>query len=170
MNMVVNFVITIFFVCLILGSAQAAAPQAPIFTPLNSIVMFIPGYCVACFIGEALPVSNWANKAVAALRITNKVASSLITALIFDVVFTTILSMILCWVNNIQALGLMGTIDAWLHVYPIALPCVFVLVLIVLPLSTAIAAKVSGFDPRKIAQGGAPDGGPRASKDDQAFA
>lgn len=148
MNLFINFIITIAFDTYILYMAQQAVPQAPIFTPLNWIVSFIPGYAVACFIGTYVPVTNWAN--AAASKTKSKAASAIVTALVYDFAFVTMLTIILCWVNNIQTLGLEGTFFAWLQLYPVALIACFFIILIILPIGMSLAAKVSGFDPRKL--------------------
>lgn len=156
MNLFVNFIITIAFTTYILAMAQMGAPQAPILTPLNYVVSFIPGYAVACWFSTYIPVTNWAEKAASKCR--GNVSTALVRALVYDFVLVTLLSITLCWVNNIMTLGLEGTVQAWLGLYPIALVAVFVIVLIILPIGMALAAKVSRFDPRKLpprdAQGG----------------
>lgn len=145
LNIVVNFIISVFFVSLILGMAQSQAPMAPIFTPLNFIVAFIPGLAVAYLIGDLFPFANWGNKAYE--KIGSKVAATLVRALIMNFCFTTSISLVLCWVNNVQSVGLVGSLMAWWTVYPIGLVGVFFLVLIAVPLGTYIAKTVSGFDP-----------------------
>lgn len=60
------------------------------------------------------------------------------------------LAIILCWVNNILTLGPEGTFFAWLQLYPVALVACFFIILAILPIGMSLAAKVSGFDPRKL--------------------
>ena len=149
LNIVVGLIISIFFVCLALGLAQAAVPEAPIFTPLAFFVSLVSGFCVAYVVGDAMPFVNWSN--AAALRIQHPVGAFLARVIIMDVCFVTVLSVILCWVNNIQTMGIMGTIQAWLGLYPIGLAGTFVILLFTLPLGEAIASAISGFNPKAMA-------------------
>lgn len=146
MNLFVNFLITLVFTTYMLVMAQAANPGAPIMEPLNFIVSFVPGYALAITLSTYIPVSNWANAAAA--RCKGKVTGTIANTLVWDFVLTTLLSFIMCFINNVIPMGFAGMMLNWLRFYPIALAMVFVLVLIVMPVGMALAAKVSGFDPR----------------------
>ena len=70
-------------------------------------------------------------------------------AIVFDIAMTTVMSLLISFVDNIQTRGLEGTFASWLGVFPYALIVAFFIILVFMAPSQALAAKLSGFDPRK---------------------
>lgn len=148
MNFVMNLLITICFVIMNLWIAQSYEPNAPIFTPINFMLNLVTGFGVAYTVGDTLPLVNLGNKAAAHFK--NRVASTLVSTAVMAFLFATILSLVLGWVNNFLRLGAIGTFFAWLSGYPLTLLVAFVVVLAAVPVGSAIARSISGFDPRQM--------------------
>jgi len=149
MNLVILVIFCTIFSGVILFLAQHAPGNeyAPIFTPLNFAIAFIESFAVGYVLADLLPIQAWNAKLLSALHVTNKVASALISTLVFDLVFCTIISFAMGWLSNISTLGWAGTVAAWWASYPICLVLGYAISLAVTPLAVRIAVRGSGFNP-----------------------
>ena len=152
MNIFMNLVIAIGIATLVLSFEQSHNPHAPIFTPVSWVISFLENFAFGMAVINILPVVKWANAAGA--RIKSKFGSLVVQSIIFDLIMSTVLSIIVCTISNIQTMGPAGTFMAWIGVYPWSLVLVFFISLIFMPLFKSLSAKLSGFDPRKMPAGG----------------
>ena len=147
MNIFMNLVICVGMATLILAIVQAQVPEAPIFTPIAWLCMLLESFAFGFTVITLLPVSNWAN--AVASKVEGKIGSYVVQAIVFDIAMTTVMSLLISLVDNIQTHGLEGTFASWLGVFPYALIVAFFIILVFMAPSQALAAKLSGFDPRK---------------------
>jgi hypothetical protein len=123
----------------------------PILTPLGFFVSFVQSFAVGMTVGDLVPAIAWGNKLAAAMRVTNRVATHLISVVVLALVMVTSISFICTWLTNVQTMGMEGVMASWLMVYPVLLVGGYVILATFLIPAMKLAAAISGFDPAKAA-------------------
>ena len=132
-------------------AVEAGLGITGVLTPVGFIQGFVLSYFVGYLWGDLLPAVVWGGKLAGALKARGVVAH-VIKCLVVALVYITVISFSMAFVNNIVEGGIAGTMNFWLMIYPPALASGFVAILLLLPVCQKIAVAASGFDP--VAAGG----------------
>lgn len=124
----------------------------PVFTVLGFFVSFVQSFAVGTFVGDVFPAFILGQKACAKVGIKNKGVAYFISVFFLAFVMITVISFVCTWMNNVQQVGMDGTMAAWLMVYPVLLFGGYIVMLICLMPAFKIASAVSGFDPNEAPQ------------------
>ena len=120
----------------------------PILTPIGFFVSLVESFCVGMFVGDFVPALAWGNKLAAALHVKNKVGAHFVSVAVLALVMVTSISFVCTWLNNVQTVGMAGTIASWTMVYPFLIASGYIVELVSLPLAMKAATAISGFDPK----------------------
>lgn len=122
---------------------------APIFTVAGYCAAFFESFILGYTVGDLVPVSKWGGRVAHALHATGKVSSTLVNALVFDLIFTTCLSLGCSFINNVGTSGLAGVLAGCSATYIGCLVIAFIAIVLFQPLALKGAAAISGFNPEK---------------------
>ncbi len=117
-------------------------------TPMGFIQSFVLSLCVAYLFGDLLPAVSWGGRLAAAVK-AKGAAAYVIQCLVVAVILITCIAFVMSFVNNILTGGLPGVLGFFLMIWPGALLCGFVAILVTLGPCMKVAVHATGFDPSR---------------------
>lgn len=133
-------------------AVEAGLGITGVLTPIGFLQGFVLSYFVSYLWGDLLPAPMWGGKLAGALH-ARGFLGYLIQVIVTALVFITVISFSMAFVNNIVDGGMAGVINFWLMIYPQAFLWGFIAIFIFMKLCQKIAISLSGFDPAAAHQG-----------------
>lgn len=146
MNILMCVVMCVVLSVVIPIAVEAGLGVTGVLTPVGFVQGFVLSYFVSYLWGDLLPAVVWGGKLAGALKARGIVAH-VIKCIVVALVYITVISFSMAFVNNIAEGGMAATMSFWLMIYPAALVSGFVAIVLLLPLCQRIAVLASGFDP-----------------------
>ena len=146
MNILMCVVMCVVLSVVIPLAVEARLEITGVLTPVGFIQGFVLSYFVSYLWGDLLPAVVWGGKLAGVLK-AHGIIAHVIKCVVVALVYITVISFSMAFVNNIVEGGMAGTVGFWIMIYPAALASGFVAIVLLLPVCQKIAMAVSGFDP-----------------------
>lgn len=127
-------------------AVEAGLGITGVLTPISFLQGFVLSYFVSYLWGDLLPAPMWGGKLAATMHLKG-IAAYLVQVIVTALVFITVISFSMAFVNNIVDGGMAGVVSFWIMIYPQALIWGLVAIFAFMKICQKIAASLSGFDP-----------------------